>query len=70
MIPESLRCDRAGGLLVHGRVSEFMSKPPITLKEDATMADAKNLMRDHRISGIPIVNNDGMLIGIVTLENI
>ena len=57
-------------LLVHGRVSEFMTIPPITLTKNKSMLDAKVLMRDNRISGIPIVNGEGQLEGIVTIENI
>ena len=57
-------------MLVHGRVSEFMSTPPITLKQDAKISEAKALMRDNRISGIPIVDDEGELIGIITIENI
>jgi CBS domain-containing protein/anti-sigma regulatory factor (Ser/Thr protein kinase) len=57
-------------ILIQGRVSDFMSKPPITITKDKTMAEAKAMMHDHRISGIPIVNEDGILIGIVTIENI
>ncbi|MEW5936259.1 MAG: CBS domain-containing protein [Candidatus Thermoplasmatota archaeon] len=57
-------------LLVHDMASDFMSSPPITLPKDATMADAKALMRDHRITGIPIVDEKDRLIGLVTMENI
>ncbi len=57
-------------LLVHGRVSEIMSTPPFTLLKDSTMEEAKHLMRDHRISGIPVVDDEGLLIGLVSLENI
>jgi CBS domain-containing protein/anti-sigma regulatory factor (Ser/Thr protein kinase) len=57
-------------LLLHSRVSDFMSTPPITLLKNATMADAKEIMRTHRISGVPIVDEKGRLIGIVSIENI
>jgi CBS domain-containing protein/anti-sigma regulatory factor (Ser/Thr protein kinase) len=57
-------------LLIHGKVSDFMTKPPITLQRNHTMAEAKNLMRIHRISGIPIVDKIGVLRGIISLENI
>jgi len=56
--------------VTHSRILDFMTTPPITLTKDATMADAKALMRDHKISGIPIVDKKGLLIGIVSLENI
>ena len=47
-----------------------MSSPPIILTKDKTMADAKAIMRDKRISGIPIVDEQEKLIGIVSIENI
>jgi IMP dehydrogenase len=33
---------------------------------DASVMDAKNSMKEHRIGGIPIIDNDGFLKGIVT----
>lgn len=39
---------------------------PITVKKDATVLDAKELMRTYKIGGIPVVNDKGELIGIIT----
>lgn len=39
---------------------------PITLKETATLADAHRIMRDFKIGGIPVVNEEGHLVGILT----
>jgi IMP dehydrogenase len=39
---------------------------PITMKADQTVGDALALMSKYRISGIPIVDDQGKLIGIVT----
>lgn len=39
---------------------------PITLKENATVADALQIMKEHRIGGIPIVDNNENLVGILT----
>ena len=39
---------------------------PITLTRDATLQDAETLMREYRISGVPIVEPDGRLVGILT----
>ncbi len=39
---------------------------PITLRIDATIADALKLMRENKIGGIPIVDNAGKLVGILT----
>ena len=39
---------------------------PVTLKVDATLADALALMSKHKIGGIPITDNQQKLIGILT----
>jgi IMP dehydrogenase len=43
-----------------------MIQDPITLIKDAKVADALNLMKEHSIGGIPVVDDHGFLIGIVT----
>ena len=39
---------------------------PITLTEDKSIGDAQKIMRESRIGGIPIINNTGKLVGILT----
>ena len=39
---------------------------PITVEKEATVLDAKSLMREYGIGGIPVVDANGILIGIVT----
>jgi len=39
---------------------------PITLTVDKDVAHAKSLMRKYKIGGIPVINNKGELIGILT----
>lgn len=43
-----------------------MISDPITLGLDATTADAEQLLARYKISGLPVVDNDGKLCGIVT----
>lgn len=52
------------------RVREAMSAGPVTLGVDATMLDAQHLMRDHRVSGIPIVNDARELLGLVSIQDV
>ena len=39
---------------------------PVTLPTTALVADAKKIMQEYRIGGIPIVDDNGVLIGIIT----
>jgi len=39
---------------------------PITLHEDAIIADALRLMKENKIGGIPIIDNNKVLVGILT----
>ncbi len=39
---------------------------PVTLPKTATIGDAQNTMREFSIGGIPITDDEGKLIGIVT----
>jgi len=48
------------------RSESGMITDPITLKEDALVEDALNIMREHKIGGIPIVSANGILVGIIT----
>jgi IMP dehydrogenase len=43
---------------------------PITCGPDATIADADALMARYRISGVPVTDPDGLLLGIVTNRDI
>lgn len=48
------------------RAESGMIIDPVTLPIEAKVKDAKELMREHSIGGIPIVDQEGKLIGIVT----
>ncbi len=43
---------------------------PITLRPTATLAEAEELMSRYHISGVPITDEDGMLVGILTNRDI
>ncbi len=48
------------------RAESGMIIDPVTLTRDAQVKDAKHLMAEHSIGGIPIVDAEGHLVGIVT----
>ena len=39
---------------------------PVTLKNNATLGDAQRIMKEFKIGGIPVIDNDGKLVGILT----
>ena len=57
---------QAGEVKKVKRAESGMIIDPITLTINTTVFDAKNLMREYSIGGIPIVDNDMKLLGIVT----
>lgn len=48
------------------RAENGMIYDPVVINPDATVADALNLMKQNHIGGIPVVDEKGCLIGIVT----
>ena len=48
------------------RAENGMIYDPITISKENTVGDALKLMHDYRIGGIPVVNSENILIGIVT----
>jgi IMP dehydrogenase/GMP reductase len=48
------------------RSESGMIVEPVTLPPDALVADALELMRRYKVSGIPVTDGDGVLVGILT----
>ena len=51
------------------KVEQVMHKSVTTLSPDNTMNDVRKILRNNKISGIPVVDND-RLVGIVTIEDL
>jgi len=58
--------DQAGEVDKVKRSESGMIVEPITLSPAATLADAEELMGRFRISGVPITDDKGLLVGILT----
>jgi IMP dehydrogenase len=52
------------------RFESGMVVNPITIRPEQTLADARELMMRHRISGIPVVEASGKLVGILTNRDV
>jgi CBS domain-containing protein len=51
-------------------IKDFMSENLILINENQTIKDASQILAEHQISGLPVVNNQIDLIGIITVEDI
>jgi CBS domain-containing protein len=52
------------------RVRDLMSSEPVTVRSDAPLAVADRLMRDFAVSGLPVVDHAGALVGVLSRTDI
>ena len=52
------------------KARDLMTSPAITVTADTPIRNLAAIMRQHRISGVPVVDEDGKLVGIVTELNL
>jgi CBS domain-containing protein len=50
--------------------AELMTKPPVTIGPGAKLAEAARLMRDRRVKRLPVINDTGLLIGIISRADV
>ncbi|QIL02251.1 IMP dehydrogenase [Sphingomonas sinipercae] len=62
--------EQAAAVRAVKRFESGMVVNPITMRPDQTLADALELMSSNRISGIPVVEQSGKLVGIVTNRDV
>jgi acetoin utilization protein AcuB len=54
------------GRVYDRRVSDFMSSDILTVSEDESLDAVIDLLVEHRIGAVPVIDADGVLIGIVS----
>jgi len=62
--------EQAAAVRVVKRFESGMVVNPITMRPEQTLAEALELMKANRISGIPVVEQSGKLVGIVTNRDV
>jgi len=62
--------DQAAAVRDVKRYESGMVVNPITIRPDQSLADARALMERHKISGIPVTEKDGRLVGILTNRDV
>lgn len=51
-------------------IEKIMTPKPMTITANATIGEAARTMLEHRLSGLPVVEKDGTLAGIITESDI
>lgn len=57
-------------LLAKLKVEAIMTRKPITISPEETIAEAAWLMLEHKISGLPVADYAGKVVGIITESDI
>ena len=50
-------------------VKDIMTRDVVTIYPDATLKEVGVILKEKRISGIPVVDKDGKIVGIITLTD-
>jgi CBS domain-containing protein len=50
--------------------ADIMTEDPVTVHQDATAVDLPAAMAEGRVRRIPVVGDDGKLVGIATLDDV
>ena len=62
--------EQAAAVRAVKRYESGMVVNPITITPEATLGDAQAIMTQHNISGIPVADRDGKLVGILTNRDV
>jgi len=57
-------------LLAKLTVDKIMTKKVLTVKPDTSIAEAARLMLDHKVGGLPVVDDQNHVLGIITESDI
>ena len=53
-------------ITVHARVKDIMTNRVVAVRSDASYREMATLLRAHRVSGLPVVDADGIVVGVVS----
>jgi IMP dehydrogenase len=51
------------------KISDLMTKNLVTVQEGVSHEEAKKLLHQHRIEKLPVVNDDGICVGLITVKD-
>jgi CBS domain-containing protein len=51
---------------VPGTIGDIMDANPVTVRPEASVEEVVSTLRDHQLPGVPVVDEDGRCVGMVT----
>ena len=57
-------------LLAKLKLKEIMTADPVTIDPEATIGEAARLMLENKVSGLPVVDDEHKVIGVITESDI
>ena len=57
-------------MVLQQTVGEVMSAPVLTVTAETPLQDAVSLLNDHHVSGLPVVDGEGVLVGELTEQDL
>lgn len=51
-------------------VGDLMTDDPLVIAADAPLAEAERVIQHHRITGLPVVDSDGEVVGVIAQSDI
>jgi CBS domain-containing protein len=66
----SLELEEVNDEITLPTVAQLMTPDPIVIDQDATLDSAVRLLEENEISGVPVVDADGVLIGVISQTDI
>lgn len=52
------------------KVMDFMTTPVISINQDQPVSDLVDILTEHNISGVPVIDNTGLVVGAISEKNI
>ncbi len=66
----SLSVWELNNLLAKLKVAEIMTREPTTIGQEATISTVAEIMLEKKFSGLPVIDEQGKLVGIITESDI
>jgi CBS domain-containing protein len=58
------------GRLLNIKAGDIMSRSVISIAKESSLSNAADIMFKNKISGMPVVENDGSIVGIITITDL